>query len=301
MRDESFDDMDALSQLKLASMRRYWWDAEEQSGSGENDGKKAEQEESLQRHSILTACLVEQRRKQQLEAPPYGFLECLDTIPQLSHWYDGMDPDLLNASEGPRPGSEPIKNQAGAETVAVPWRAADEDVDDIEVYSTAVVSPLLTELCSGRLEYPLWKVEHIHDKSLESDKLAMLVYFAVGAAIGRCVRADEDDDPDLEASVTAGIFFLRLLFEQQIVSPNLVTQLAFGGEFGFIRIAAGDQRLSIWQHFICWWATVAAASSEFETERDAGSGNKSLNDSREQHEVAHAQNHGSRKSCYRRG
>lgn len=28
MRDQSFNDMDALSQLKLASMRRHWWDAE---------------------------------------------------------------------------------------------------------------------------------------------------------------------------------------------------------------------------------------------------------------------------------
>ncbi len=328
MRDESFNDMDALSQLKLASMRRHWRDAEQQRVAGENDGKNAEQE-SLKRHSILTACLVEQRRKQQLDAPPFGFLECLDTIPQLSvsttvrralacgktafhislasksctrrtaysdyevchtsrvqHWYDGMDDDLLNASETGRPGGEPIKTQSGAETVAVPWRAADESIDDIEEYSTAVVSPLLTELCSGRLEYPLWKVERIHDKPLESDKLAMLVYFAIGAGIGRCIWSDgEDDDADLDASVTAGIFFLRHLFEQQIVSPNLVTQLAFGGEFGFIRLAAGDQRLSIWQHFICWWATVAAASGEFETESDAGSGHKSSHDSLAQHEV----------------
>lgn len=331
MRDESFDDMDALSQLKLASMRRYWWDAEheqQQSVGGENDGKKAEQE-SLKRHSILAACLVEQRRKRQLDAPPFGFLECIDAIPQLSvsttvrravgcgktsfhitlvgnscgrrrpysdyeichtsrvqHWYDGMDPELLDASEGGRLGSEPTKTQTDAETVAVPWRAADEYIDEMEGYSTAVVSPLLTELCSGRVEYPLWKVERIRDNPLESDKLAMLVYFAIGAGIGRCIWFDdEDDDLDLDAPIIAGLFFLRHLFERQVVSPNLMTQLAFGGEFGFIRIAARDQQLSIWQHFICWWATVAAASGEFETERDAGSKHKPSNDSRRQSKV----------------
>lgn len=326
MRNESFDNIDALSQLKLASMRQYWWDVEQQNFGGENDeGTKAE-EESRKRHSILAAFLVAHRRRRQLDAPPFDFLECLDTIPQLcvsttvrhalackktafhinlasnscirrrpycqyeichtsrvQHWYDGMDPELLNHSEEGRARGEPPKEQSDAKSVAVPWRPADEHVDDIEEYSTAVVSPLFTELCSGHLEYPLWKVERIHDKPLEPDKLAMLVYFAIGAGVGRVVWTScEDGDTDLGTSVAAGILLLRHLFKQQIVSPNLVTHLAFGGEFGFIRIAAGNQRLSIWQHFICWWATAAAASGEFETEGDASSGRKSSKNSGEQ-------------------
>lgn len=66
-----------------------------------------------------------------------------------------------------------------------------------------------------------------------------------------------------------------------------MTQLAFGAQFGFIRIAAGDQQVSVWQHFICWWATVAAASGEFETERDhdASVGHDFSNDAPEQHRV----------------
>ena len=324
MRDESFNEIDALSQLKLARVRRYWWDAEQQSLSGEEEGKEVEQT-ALKRHSILATCLVEQR-KQQLDVPPFGFLECLDTIPQLSvsttvrralacgrtafqitlanksrmrpwpyfdyevchtsrgqHWYAGMDPALLNTSEGGKAESRAIKGRAGAQTVAVIWRAAEEYIDGIEEYATAVVSPLLTELCSGRLEYPFWKVMRIRDKPLELDELAMLVYFAIGVCIDRSFWPDAKDDHLEEAGVPAGLFFLRHLFERRIVSPNLVTQLAFGGGYGFIRIAAGDQRLSIWQHLICWWFTVAAASGEFDSARDAGPGPELSNDSIEHH------------------
>jgi hypothetical protein len=313
MRDNSFHELEALSQLKLASIKQYWWDAEQQSVSGQSDGKNAEQW-TLKRHSILTACLVECRRKQQLDAPPFDFLESLDSIPQLSvsttvrraltcgrttfqislaewnpflnhphftfyrvchtsrvqHWYRGMDPDLLNASEGGKAGNEPINNQGCADTVVVPWRAVKESIEEVSEYSTAVVSPLLTEMCSGRLEYPLWKVGRIHNKPLEPEKLAMLFHVAMGASIGRQVWAEEDV-PDLKTVAIAAIYFLRHLFEQRIVSPNLVTQLTYGGQYGFIRIAAGHQSLSLWQQSICWWATVAAASGEFQTESDAGS------------------------------
>jgi len=46
---------------------------------------------------------------------------------------------------------------------AVQWRCADEDVDDIEEYSIPVISPMFSELCSGRLEYALWRIAHIHE------------------------------------------------------------------------------------------------------------------------------------------
>jgi hypothetical protein len=327
MRDDSFHELEALSQLKLASIKQYWWDAEQQSVSGGSDGKGAERW-TLRRHSIMATCLVEQRRTQQLDAPPFEFLECLDTIPQLSvsstirralacgktafritlannsrkrdspyfkyevchssrvqHWYDGMDPGLLDFSEGGAAESEPVESRAGAETVAGLWRAADEYVDEIDEYSTAIVSPLLTELCSGRLEYPAWKVMRIRDRPLESDELAVLVHFSIGAGIAPYFWSDPEDD-DLKAVViAAGLFFLRHLFERRIVSPNLVTELAFGGEYGLIRIAAGDQQLSLWQHVVCWWSTVAAACGEFDTARDVVPRPESSNEPFEHHLV----------------
>lgn len=338
MHDESFNNIEALSQLKLASVKQYWWDIEQQNGNKDDEGKKAE-EEILNRHSVLVACLVEQRRSQQLDTPPFSFLECLDTIPQLSvsttvsraiashktafhispSWrnYKGTrpychyeichttrvrhtvsDPDF----EGGRR-SESTEDQFNTENPAVLRRYVYEEVENIEEYSRAVISPLFTELCSGRLEYPRWRIAHIHDMPLESDNLAMLVYCAIGTAIGRVfwklsstTSAGEDDDNndddyddddgDRDSLIVAGVSFLRHLFEHQIVSPNLLTHLAFGAEFGFIRIAAGNQRLSIWQHFLCWWVTVAAAFGDFESEGDTGSDHELSNDSSEQSETS---------------
>jgi hypothetical protein len=160
-------------------------------------------------------------------------------------------------------------DESDIESSAVPWRPYDEEVDDREQYSTAVISPLFTELCSGRLEYPLWRVSRLHEMPLESDALVMLAYYAIATGIGRCWNNESRFDED--ALKVAGLGFLEHLFEQQILSPTFLTHLAFGGEFGLVRIAAGDQRLSIWQHFSCWWAAVAATSGDFEEEGNSRS------------------------------
>ncbi|KAK3945204.1 hypothetical protein QBC46DRAFT_337054 [Diplogelasinospora grovesii] len=258
MHDESFNNMEALSQLKLASMKQYWWDVEQQNGNKDDEGKKVE-EEILNRHSILVACLVEQRRRQQLDAPPFDFLECLDTISQLSvsttisraltcektafrinlSWknYKGRPPYchyeichtsrvrhiLWDSYPEDRYCGESTEKQSNTENSAVLWREIDEDVDEIEKYSRAVISPLFTELCSGRLEYPLWRTTRIHGMPLEPDKLAMLVYCAIGTGIGRLfwerestTNADDDDDGDDNPPISiiaAGLAFLQHLFE----------------------------------------------------------------------------------------
>ena len=165
---------------------------------------------------------------------------------------------------------------------AVQWRWVDENVDIIEEYSIPMISPMFSELCSGRLEYPLWRIAHIHEIPLESDKLIMLMYCAIGASIGRIIWepwSTGADGGNSEVALNggntevalkaAGLVFLRHLFEQKIASPNSLTYLAFGSEFGFIRIAARSQQLSIWQHFLCWWVTAAAASGDFISEKES--------------------------------
>lgn len=81
--DKSFYDLEALSQLKLATVQQYWWDVERNNGET-NEKERQRQEKTLSNHSILATSLVELRWKQQLDAPPFHFLECLDSIPQLS-------------------------------------------------------------------------------------------------------------------------------------------------------------------------------------------------------------------------
>jgi hypothetical protein len=317
--EKSFNNVEALSQLKLASMKHYWWDVERQNGSKDDKGREIEGK-ILSRHSILAACLVEQRRKQQLDAPPFVFLKRLDTIPQLSvstmidraltynktafHTHLSQQDHAEGApycdyeichtsrirhqSTGAEPGgkywNEFKDEQFDRGNSAVQWRWADEDVDEIEEYSIPVISPMFSELCSGRLEYPLWRIAHIHEMPLESDKLIMLVYCAIGASIGRVIwepwsTGADDEGNSEEALKAAGLSFLRHLFEQKIASPNSLTHLAFGSEFGFIRIAARGQQLSIWQHFLCWWVTAAAASGDFISEKEASSDDVPLNNS----------------------
>ena len=325
MRNESFHCMEALSQLKLASIKHYWWDVGQQNGTEGGQRGKTE-EESLSRHSILVACLIEQRRRLQLDTPPFGFLECMDNIPQISvsktvefalaskktafrinlcepghgklvargeplllpysHFEFCHSSRVRHIASDPMPGErywiESTEKQHDTERSTTLWREADEEVDDVEIYSGVVISPMFTELCSGRLEYPIWRTKRVRDVPLDQESLSMLVYCAIGAGLGRATwqrnpttnadhnNDDDDDDGDggEVASRTASLRFFRHLLEQEIVSPNSLTHLAYGGEFGFIRIAAGNQRLSIWQHFLCWWATVAAASGDFEPERD---------------------------------
>ncbi|KAF7555937.1 hypothetical protein G7Z17_g1815 [Cylindrodendrum hubeiense] len=331
MHDESFRNMEALSQLKLASIKQYWCDVERQNDDKDDEGKKKE-EEMTNRHSILVACLLEQRRKQNLDTIPFSFVTCLDTIPQLSvgktisratedttvfrislSWKSdkGYPPytyyEICHTSRvrhtmyepfpESRYWSQPTGEPSNTENSMVLWRPADKDVDNIEEYSRPVISPLFTELCSGRLQYPAWRTLRIHDMPLESETLAMLVYCAIGTSIGRIIwkqpsnpsagnnsdGLDDDEDLDDEENeenaeyheynynlTVVGHCFLQHLFENQIVSPNLLTHLAFGGQFASIRIAAGDHQLSIWQHFLCWWAIVAAASGYFDSEEDNG-------------------------------
>lgn len=311
MHDTSFNDLEALSQLKLASIKQYWWEAERQNGSKGVELLKVE-ERYLDSHSRLVACLLEQRRQRKLDAPPFAFLQSLDTIPQLSvsamvgrslisnktafrvalsrtanhptlmsagyeichtsrvqhlsiSYEDGMVIDWYDNILYWRVKDE----ESDTESSAVPWRPYDENVDDPGLYSTAVISPLLVELCSGRLEYPLWRVSHLHEMPLESDTLVMLAYHATAIGIGKIwfdyLQFDQD------AMKATGLRFLELIFKQQILSPNHLTHLAFGGEYGIVRIAAGNQRLSLWQHFLCWWAAVAAASGDFEEKSDLSS------------------------------
>ncbi|SPO03403.1 uncharacterized protein DNG_06086 [Cephalotrichum gorgonifer] len=323
MHDDSFNKLEALSQLKLANMKQYWWDSERQIDNRKDEEKeKKRRREVLNRHSILAACLVEQRRRHQLDAPPFDFLVSLDTIPQLSGSttisralacnktafhislacgnYTGRRPyahyEICHTSRVRHTVSDPLRKRKGEYcggpqeeqsnfgSSAVLLRETDEEVDEIEEYSGAMISPLFTELCSGRLEYPFWRISHIHEIPLEPDILTMSAYYAIGAGIGRVFwertfrNGADDHDPDEDALRAAGLFFLRHLFEQQVVFPNSLTHLAFGAEFGFIRIAAGSQQLSIWQHFLCWWATVAAASGDFESEGDTGPKCDSSND-----------------------
>lgn len=321
--DESFNDLQALSQLKLATVRQYWWDVERKHGRATKDERERE-DETLNNHSILTASLVELRREQQLDAPPFHFLECLDTIPQLSvakmirrtlalhktafritlpkTRLSGRSPyhsfEICHTSRvwhglldryGNR-GDEHEYEEAVVDTEnpTVPWRAADETVDMVEEYSTAMVSPLLIELSLGRLDYPFWRIRRIHDMPIEPEKLAMLAYYAAAVGIGQVFgekRASEraDDDVDSSALRRSGLRFLRHLFEQHILSPNLLTHLAYGGEFGFVRIAAANQPLSIWQHFFCWWVTVVATSGEFGPDMDSRTAIETLSKDRLEH------------------
>lgn len=315
--EESFNNVVALSQLKLASMKHYWWDVQRQNGSKDDKGREIEQN-FLRRHSILAACLVEQRRKQQLDAPPFVFLTRLDTIPQLSvstmidraltynrtafcihlsqqDYAEGTpycDYEICHTSRirhqatyakpGGKYWNEFEDEQFDRSDSAVQWRWADEDVDEIEECTIPVISPMFSELCSGRLEYPLWRITHIHEMPLESDKLIMLVYCAIGAGIGRVIwepwsTGANDEGNSKVALMAAGLHILRHLFEQNIASPNSLTYLSFGSEFGFIRIAARSQQLSIWQHFLCWWVTVAAASGDFISEKETNFDDMPLN------------------------
>lgn len=135
-------------------------------------------------------------------------------------------------------------DKSDTESLAVPWRPYDEEIDDREDYLTAVISPLFTELCSGRLEYPLWRISHLYEMPLESDALVMLAYYAIAIGIGRSWT--HESDVNEEALKAAGPRFVEHLFKRQILSPNFLTHLAFGGEFGIVRIAAGNQQLSLW-------------------------------------------------------
>ncbi len=319
MHDKSFDNLEALSQLKLASIKQYWWDTERRS---ENQDVEVLQEEEriLSRHSTLAACIIERRRQRQLDGPPFAFLRSLDTVPQLSasamisralisnkttfridlsrkryledpieelrdcfgslecsyceichtsrvrhvllDSWDKLPKECVDDS----PYWRKRDGNSDTESSEVPWRGSEECVDDPWYYSTAVISPLLIELCSGRLEYPYWRISRLSEMPLESDALVMFAYSAIAIGIGRSrQRKSHVDENVLRA---AGLRFLEHLFQQKIISPNFPTHLAFGGQFGIVRIAAGDQRLSLWQHFFCWWAAVAAASGDFEREEE---------------------------------
>lgn len=309
--DQSFNNLKALSQLKLATMRQYWWDVERK--IGKNNKERQRQEKTLSDHSILATSLIELRRKQQLDATPFHFLTCLDSIPQLSvsktvsralashktafhinlpqqaniigfPYYcfqishiSRVRHNLLDSHGSRINGSEYRESKVDTENPAVPWRAADEMVDELGDYSTAMVSPLFVELSSGRLEYPLWRIRRIHDMPMEPEHLAMLAYYAIATGIDiffwgiMASEYGDDDAVDLLASGCSGLNFLRQLFEQKIVSPDQLTHLAYGSESGLFRIAAGSQPLSIWQHFFCWWITAVAVSGQFGPEMDSSS------------------------------
>lgn len=310
--DESFDKLEVLSQLKLASMKQFWQD-EVRTGILKNDDDWTKEEMILQRHSNMVACLIELRRRQQLDTPPFNFFNSLDTIPMISTstsisraCTNGITTFHINLWEKRVKSyewchlsrvkhiSESDTEDSGRKDEAVPSRYRDEDIKILEESaegSRALISPLFTELCLGRLVYPLWRVSHHHDLAMKTDKLVMLVYGAIGSSIGRVnstvnyaeARTDSEEDGNnhleyLDRSRDPGLYFLRYLFENDIVSPSLITPLAFGSEFGFIRIASGHQPLSIWQHFLCWWITVTGACGGFDGWEEATS-DKSSHDS----------------------
>ncbi|KAM7186281.1 hypothetical protein V8F33_011877 [Rhypophila sp. PSN 637] len=322
MHDKSFKNLEALCQLKLASIRQYWLDTQRQNGSKDVEVLK-EEEKTLSRHSELVACLLERRRQQQLDQPPFAFLLSLDAIPQLSvsamigracisnkttfrinhswtksHQYQtknrrdgfgflgssgyeichssrvrhisidvthGMPEECVDESTYWRQKD----NKPDTENSAVSWRPYDEPVDILEDYSTAVISPLLTLLCSGRLEYPFWRISRLEEMPLESDALVMLAYSSIATGIDPSWYRESEVTED--ALKVAGLGFVEHIFKHQILSPNFPTHLAFGAKHGLVRVAVGNQRLSLWQHFLCWWAAIAAASGDFEEEDNPGS------------------------------
>lgn len=77
--EESLDKLEALSQLKLASMKQFWQDAVQSDTPYESRHCMI-----LQRYSNMVACLIEQRHRKQLDSPPFDFFNSLDTIPGIS-------------------------------------------------------------------------------------------------------------------------------------------------------------------------------------------------------------------------
>ena len=188
MYDTSSSYTEVLSQLKLASIKQYWWDAERECGLA-GDEQKQREAETLNRHSILVACLVQQRRQYQLDTLPFIFLECLDTISQLSvsrtvtharthkrtsfhiflseGIYNDRSPyehyevchnfrvrhEMLWYQDDGSFKRRPRYKKVEVESPTVIMREVDERVEYGE-YSRAVISPLFTELCSGRIEFP---------------------------------------------------------------------------------------------------------------------------------------------------
>lgn len=330
--DESFNDIGALSQLKLASMKQFWWDREQHMDTTHD--KPEAKEKYLTRHSILISSLIRHRRRQQLDVAPFSFFKSLETIPEFSlskafsralscgktafrtnlslRGYKGRPPHShyefchisqvrhmccrdtrekedkdwqrytekqINTNNSQVLWFEICGPLHKTDYPAIPgviWRDIEEYTEEAEEYSIPVISPLFIELCSGRLEYPAWRMQSIHELPLDSDSLVMLAYCAIATGVGRFFWAegsiedgdDNEGDVDNDLSGTdisiTGCAFLKYLFHQKFMSPNLPTRLAFGSQFASVRIAIGSQQLSLWQHFFCWWATVSAASGDFE-------------------------------------
>ncbi|KAH9883760.1 hypothetical protein F4778DRAFT_765090 [Xylariomycetidae sp. FL2044] len=224
IRDESFNEIEALSQLKLASLKQFWRYTMQATMLGTTDEWEKELA-VVQRQSTMVACLLQQRREQRLDKPPFSFLESLDNIPGLSmsesvsraakcgrtnfhisHWeeldiqfyevchlsrvhhYDAdqrFNSQYMNCSL--------LREQSDSRTMncTLPCRCtgASNDLvfgpDDV-ITSRALVSPLLSEFLSCKSAYPKWILEKREDP-LETEKLIAFVYCVIGYSIGRCV------------------------------------------------------------------------------------------------------------------
>ncbi|KAK7962047.1 uncharacterized protein PG986_002872 [Apiospora aurea] len=281
MYDNQCNEVELISQLKLAGLKQYWWDA-----TGVEMHKTSErmiEELNIQHQSEMIACLLHQRRMKNLDVPPYGFLHSLDSIPGLSvgnsikragpystfhvSVWEGrvIDYEVSHLSRVQEKEYPPISSPS---LVLVDIDEESDPGFQYSAHSEALISPLLSEVYLGRLEYPLWRVNGNCGTPLETDKLATLVYCAIGQILGRTaaisnVKDGRRTEEDTELLSSTAVLFLHELFQHQAIPTSLHVQMAFGAEHGFIRIAAEEQLLSIWQHFLCWWITAAAACGDF--------------------------------------
>lgn len=275
--DEPSNVLDILSQLKLASLTHYWWEATGSEVNGVQHKWKTERLDLLSQSETIDL-LIEQRHKMNLDAPPFKFLSTLDKIPGLSlktcldrafahgstwlglyHW----EQDESQPWSTPlyisciRPDMFPFETFSANKKVMEDLRTtywADSD-------TWYIVSPLLTEICLGREEYLIWRLGNTQIP-IEADELVVLTYSAIGYSFGHDPSYGKfitnDDGHKVHASWHP---LLCRLLEGGFVLPSLRTHLPFGYDFGLLRITGPRQHLSIWEHFVCWWITVTAIHS----------------------------------------
>lgn len=298
--DKCSESMKTLSQLKLANLKQRL----EEEGAENNI-----------RHNLrLVSCLVEARRSWKIDEPPFTFLNALENLPGLSpKTYitrrissktiqpQGCTIVLEHDTKKSLKRSSSHRSEVCHISCGLPtqyWGKTSLSKDEglythpesssgghmrqnpSYIKFSAFISPLLYELCSGRTTYAIWRIDHLQDMPLESEKLIISVYVAIATAIGTLdyrlsehrkmdgssstMSAMDADNMKISTRMTSGSLFLRHVFRNRIVSPNFPTQLAFSGQDHFICIAAGDQKISIWQHFLAWWLVVDTASGDFD-------------------------------------
>ncbi|KAK7999683.1 hypothetical protein PG990_012283 [Apiospora arundinis] len=257
--------LEILSQLKLASLKKYWWEAS-QSLIPETLTELTEETLYLDEQAAMLDGLIEQRHKMDLDAPPYEFLRIFDTIPGMSlneyfdraffdgtarfHFYHYDHRRGIKIFE--------IANISCVRHERFPF--GSEIMDEMVVHNLRgnartmgstirpIMSPLFTELFLQREGYTMWRLENT-EVPVEADELAVLVYYVIGDTLTRGSPSSHR--------------ILHRLFEGRLISPSLPTHLSFGIDFAILHTADPGRMLSIWQHFVCWWITVIATHDDF--------------------------------------